>query len=211
MVWITGGCFSMGTDDGRAVDGPSHGICVEDFSMDSHEVTQADFEAIMENNPSQFKGELNPVDSVTWYEADAYCTKLGKRLPTEAEWEYAARSGGTDQRYPGFENPGELNEYSRNSYLAEQDGSVPVGSYKPNTLGIFDMAGNVAEWVSDWYSPDYYASSPKQSPTGPASGIRKVARGGSWCENTAVVLSTTHRAVDTPDSRNYEIGFRCVK
>lgn len=210
MVFVQGGCFEMGSDTGEPDEKPVHKVCLDDFYLDKYEVTQGAFEKDTGKNTSYFKGCSDcPVGQVDWYEASAYCGKAGKRLPTEAEWEYAARSGGTREEYPGTSDESRLGDYA---WFGRNSGSKthPVGQKKPNGLELYDMGGNVWEWVADWYGATYYGQSPEQNPNGPSSGGKRVVRGGSWFNN-GNYLRTANRGYDTPNSRLFLTGFRCAQ
>lgn len=210
MVHVKGGCFEMGDtfDVGDDDEKPVHAVCLDDFRMDKHEVTQSEFEALMRTNPSANKDCPDcPVDSVTWFEAKGYCSKAGKRLPTEAEWEYSARDGGKKVGYGTGKNElkkGEANFGSR--------GTKPVGTYPPNALGLHDMAGNVWEWVSDWYYDDYeaYKYTTTANPHGPSNGVYRVSRGGSWGLMDKSSRASARNPVP-PASRFNSVGFRCAR
>mgnify|MGYP001260749338 FL=1 len=211
-----GGCFQMGDTfgDGSADEKPVHEVCVSDFSIDKYEVTQVSFQKVMGKNPSYNEFNVKecpycPVNMVTWLEANEYCGKVGKRLPTEAEWEYAARSGGKKQKFSGTnteEDLGAYGWYHGNSQIK----AWPVGEKKPNELGLYDMSGNVREWVSDWYGYDYYKSSPKDNPKGPSSGVQRVLRGGSW-HTPAAAVRASKRGGALPDNDHAVNGFRCAQ
>ena len=214
MVILKGGCFQMGSDKGSPLERPAHEVCVSGFNMDKYEVTQKDFQAKMNGNPSLFPGANLPADSVTWMEANEYCLKSGKRLPTEAEWEYAARGGTTSEFYWGEQiEQGKANFCDRECALNVRfpeisDGfknTAPIGSFSPNSFGLYDMAGNVSEWVFDSYHEGFYIISPKENPQGALlqvsqkpmegepdslflaerSASRKVVRGGPNCAPAA--------------------------
>lgn len=198
---------------------PIHTIYLNSYLMDKFEVTQEEFAREMVNNPSEFKGSHLPVEKVTWQEAQQYCKLTGKRLPTEAEWEVAAK-GGEEIIYSwGNEvQSGRANFCDRHCekrWKAKQfnDGfktTAPVGSFPPNGYGLHDMGGNVYEWVFDWYGKEYYRSSPTKNPKGPLTGTYKVMRGGSWI-NYAVGTRPADRTDARPDKRLNFVGFRCAK
>ena len=219
MVEIEGGCFLMGSENGHADEWPVHEVCLSSFKMDKFEVTQSAFQAAMDRNPSEFVGADLPVERVNWVDADKYCRKKGKRLPTEAQWEYAARGGTKTEFYFGnqyVETGGNFcdsmcsNEMSRNPDFTDGFASTsPVGSFPPNPYGLYDMAGNVSEWMEDWFAANYYLSSPKKDPPGPLPSMYKLVRGGGWV-NSAEYLRSSRRAYLWPEYRLESQGFRCV-
>ena len=156
------------------------------------------------NQNWQFKD--HPVNRVTWDEADAYCGWADGRLPTQAEWEYAARGGEKGLKYPWGD---EISDKHAN-YGQNVGGTSAVGSYLANGFGLYDMAGNVWEWVADRYDEDYYKNSPNADPQGPASGRRRVLRGGSWLSRPEY-LRSSYRGGYQPESRDGYIGFRCTR
>jgi len=211
MVFVKGGCFTMGNNSGLENEGPAHKVCLSDFYIDVTEVTQAEYEAVTGENPSQFVNATHPVERVSWDEASAYCQKIGKRLPTEAEWEYAARGRGKRQTFPGFSSASKLDDYAWSDFDSPVPQSSDTGLKKPNSIGLYDMAGNVWEWTADWYSDSYYSVSPKLDPTGPETGTYKVARGGSWCDKHVDYFKTRYRYPRRSELKDNSIGFRCAK
>ncbi len=218
IVWIEGGSFTMGTSNKEEFDAlPTHKVKLNGFYMDKYEVTKEEFEKVMGTNPSAIRGCPNcPVDNVTWFEASEYCRKVGKRLPTEAEWEYACRAGTSTLFHYGNTLSSEQANFDGKSPFGgvpqgiSKSHPVPVGLYQPNNWGLYDMHGNVAEWCSDWYDPVYYGNSDEKNPTGPQGGKFKVVRGGSW-NNEGKTLHSAKRTAYNPSIRLNTIGFRCVK
>jgi len=226
MVYIKGGCFDMGDtfDEGENDEQPVHEVCVDDFYMGKFEVTQSEWKAVMEYNPSHFKGcGKCPVENVSWHDAQEYIKKLNRktgrhyRLPSEAEWEYAARERGKRVRFGTGQDrigPDEVNFDASRSYKRSysrvgvyKEKTKPVGSFAPNSLGLYDMSGNVWEWVVDWYGEDYYMESTKDNPIGPSNGKARVLRGGSW-NNKPSNVRAANRDWLAPNGRYYFYGFR---
>ena len=232
IIYISAGKFTMGSKDGRSSERPVHTVYLKAYYMDKYEVTNGQYGAFMkatgksapkEWNDIRFNESNQPVVGVSWYDAEAYCKWAGKRLPTEAEWEKAAR--GTDARvYPwgndfdcGRGNFDDETKYDRETVPggAGCDGYVeiaPVGRFPSGAspYRVHDMAGNAWEWVNDWYDRAYYARSPNKNPTGPDSGKYRVLRGGSWNYGPDYVRAA-FRGRSEPDYRDDLIGFRCVK
>ena len=197
----------------RSDDQPVHEVCVDDFHIGKYEVTQGQWKALMGNNPSDNKGSDNyPVEKVSWNDVQEFILKLNEktghsyRLPTEAEWEYAARSGGKPEQYSGGADIDAVTWYQSNSGGKTHN----VGTKVPNGLGIHDMSGNVWEWVQDWYDSGYYSGSPRDNPKGPPSGTHRIGRGGSWY-NDAGFCRSTNRYRYSPEIRDDFLGFRLVK
>lgn len=221
MVFVQGGCYEMGcgswTSDCELDESPVHEVCVNDFQIDKYEVTQSEYMKIMKKNPSKFKGDDMPVDSVQWFDANNYCNGVGKRLPTEAEWEYAARSRGKKEKYAGTSSESLLDEYAWVWVIGRKKISHPVGEKKPNGLGIYDMNGNVWEWVSDMYIEDYYKTSPRLNPEGPSIGTKRAGyggifrsrRGGGWSE-VSKNIRISNRGLSRAGNRCDNTGFRCA-
>jgi formylglycine-generating enzyme required for sulfatase activity len=245
FVYVKGGCFEMGcgswTDDCDSDEEPVHEICVDDFYIGKYEVTQGQWKAVMGSNPSSFKdcGDNCPVENVSWNDVQEFIRMLNKktnppqsplgeggrkgryRLPTEAEWEYACRSGGKEEKYAGFSNENRLylfaNFCDKNCEYdwktSNQDdryrNTSSVDNYKPNGLGIYDLSGNVWEWVQDWYDSGYYKKSSKWNPKGPVGGTYRVIRGGSWDSEPKHVRCTFRNYAPLDDSYHF-IGFRLL-
>jgi formylglycine-generating enzyme required for sulfatase activity len=224
LVLVPGGCFQMGDvfGDGEVEEQPVHRVCLGDFLMGQHEVTRAEWRLVMGTDPSQDRGceeERCPVESVSWDEVQVFLARLGARsgaryrLPTEAEWEYAARSGGRAERYAGGGEVDRVAWYTRNSGRRNH----PVGQKSPNGLGLHDMSGNVWEWTADWYDDGYYAVSPRQDPSGPAAPagptVDHVIRGG--CKTGEAANERTSRRSygyqRSSSDRADKIGFRLVR
>lgn len=216
FVLVKGGCFQMGDafGDGKADEKPVHPVCVDDYYLGKYEITQDQWQSVMGNNPSFFKscGEKCPVEQVNWNDIQEFIKKLNAktkkvyRLPTEAEWEYAARSGGKKEKYAGTNSDAELGKYAW--YSANSGGSAhPAGQKQPNGLGLYDMTGNVWEWCQDWYGETYYNQSPRRNPSGPPSGTRRVLRGGAWLFEPAGIRAAVRYGL-TPASRSDLYGFR---
>lgn len=215
MVRVPGGCFQMGGGSGDEI--PIHEICLNSFQIGRYEVTQAQWQEVMGKNPSGFKkcGLECPVEQVSWNDVQNFIRNLNEqtgmnyRLPTEAEWEYAARSGGKAEEYAGVNDTALLPAFAWFGVNSEKT-THKVGLKKPNGLGIYDMSGNVWEWCQDWYSEGYYEVSPRNNPQGPEDGKEHVTRGGGWGA-PATVLRTTERGNVMPGQRNANgVGFRLL-
>ena len=229
FVAIPAGTFTMGDANGFDDETPHQVTLTQPFELSVYEVTQEQYEAVMGTNPSRFKGSQNPVEQVSWDDAVEFCRKLSElpaeksagyvyRLPTEAEWEYACRAG-TTTAYSFGDSDSELGDYAwyRSNSAYPKSGGFwsglfktsrnhhPVGEKKPNPWGLYDMHGNVLEWCHDWRGD--YPSGSVTDPTGPASGDRRVLRGGSFKYRTAIVRSAT-RFYFQPDLRILAYGFR---
>ncbi len=196
----------MGQDDGRDEERPAHPVTVAPFRMARCQVTIADFAAFRK---LEFTDPALPVTSVSWFDAVAYCEwlagqwKLPVRLPTEAEWEFAARGGFEQRRYPWGDSLPDLQPGRW------RDGPEPVGQGEPNGYGLFDMCQNVHEWCSDWYDPTYYATSPVENPPGPAHGIRRSSKGGAWRHQIKFSRCAARSSIP-PEFRYADYGFRIV-
>lgn len=252
FILISGGTFQMGSPESevwRVEDETAHTVTVSDYYISKFEVTQAEYQAIMGENPSVFTGDDFPVESISWMDAIQYCNTRstqegltpayavdgqnvswdrsanGYRLPTEAEWEYACRAG-TDTPFNTETSisADEANYWGHYPYLIEDNyfsqgnletkpgvyrqTTVAVGSFEPNAWNLYDMHGNVGEWVWDWYGS--YETAEQTDPTGPASGTLRVHRGGGW-NDFAKNLRSAYRATLPPDSSSFNIGLRLVR
>ncbi|KXJ99435.1 formylglycine-generating enzyme family protein [Nitrospirales bacterium NOB] len=225
MVQISEGPFVMGSrdNDSDPDEKPEHQVYLKAFFIDKKEVTQDEYDRfakmtkrfkrkieVFEDDPAKLLKPENPMIAVTWDDAEAYCKWAGKRLPTEAEWEKAARGEGK-RRYPWGE------EFAVGS--ANIDGNEdgfrylgPPGSFESgrSPYGVYDMTGNVAEWVADFYDENYYRKAPYRDPKGPDQGEQRVIRGGSWRE-TKRNVRTSKRFQAKPWRHDITVGFRCAK
>jgi formylglycine-generating enzyme required for sulfatase activity len=205
--WIPSGEFRMGCNASSCGDDekPVHRLLMyRGFWMGETEVTQSAYTRVTgKSNPSKYQGATRPVETVSWDDAKAYCRLANMQLPTEAEWEYAARAGVDGQTI------GKLEEIAWVGKGAAE-GTNEAGRLKPNAWGLRDMLGNVWEWVADWYDPAYYAHSSVVSPTGPTSGTVRAMRGGSWNYSFAQRTSFSMRSGVAPTSRSAGVGFRCA-
>lgn len=216
MVYVSGGTFTMGGTSEQGSDAyddekPTHSVTLSSYYICKYEVTQALWRAVMGNNPSNFKDDKLPVECVSWDDCQTFINRLNSytgrnfRLPTEAEWEFAARGGNYSRHY----------KYSGSNYISDvawYDGNSsnrthPVGTKQANELGLYDMSGNVWEWCSDWYGS--YSSYSQNDPTGPNSGSCRVRRGGSW-NNFARSCRSSNRDFITPGNRYNTLGLRLV-
>jgi len=213
FVHVKGGWYEMGSNNGEKEEKPVHDVCVSDFWIGKYEVKQSEWNMVMGNNLSMNRcGGDCPVESISWQDAQQFIQKLNEksgsnyRLPTEAEWEYAARSGGKDQKWAGTSEPSAIGDYAR-FYDNSASNSNPVGTRKPNGLGIYDMSGNVYEWCQDVYDETYYQNSPDINPLGPVSGEYRVAKGGSGRADVEQVR-TSYRFGLHPNYANRSTGLR---
>ncbi len=220
MVLVKGGCFDMGDifDTGAVDEKPVHTVCVGDFYLGKTEVTQKQWEDIVGDNPSKFECDDCPVERVSWHDVQGFIEKLNEktgieyRLPTEAEWEYAARSGGGKEQWAGTNNNEIIREYAWYSFTAVGR-THAVSGKMPNGIGLYDMMGNVWEWCSDIYDSEYYEHSPSKDPWArrDIESSSRVIRGGGWRSN-AKCLRTTDRNNFKPTSNKFsDIGFRLAR
>ena len=221
MVLIPAGSFEMGDHLDNMLNAlPVHTVELDAFYMDMYEVTVGQFKKFVQESKYSYNqwndvaifSPTNdpPMSYVNWYDATAYAKWVDKRLPTEAEWEYAARGGLRGKRYPwGNDITHEDANYADIDGKDEWQYCAPVGSFDPNGYGLHDMAGNVMEWCADWYEEVYYINSPLKDPPGPSAGRMRVLRGGAWYY-TADVLRVTYRIGRYPTVVNFGYGFRCV-
>lgn len=235
MALIPAGSFMMGDPSGMPDARPPHDVSLSSFYVDTHEVTQRAYEEVMGENPARWKDPDSPVEQVRWSDAVRYCnarsikeglqpaydldtwecdfSASGYRLPTEAEWEYAARAGSLTPFFYG-NDPSGSDMYCWSQANAGSR-TRPTGRKLPNAWGLYDVYGNVWEWCHDMYAPDYYQSSPSKNPTGPLQGEQRVLRGGSW-DTDPRQCSSTYRYHEDPGYADvcfgYDVyGFRCVR
>ncbi len=213
MVLIPAGTFKRGCDRfGQQHGAPAHLVYLDAFMIDKFEVTNQSYEEVVPEHRlrrSQFSHcDLCPVTKVSWYEAADYCHLVGKSLPSEAQWEKAASNGNGCEFPWGPKFDPEKNQARGGVKL--RDHARPVGSYPPNDKGLYDVAGNAWEWVSDWFSIRYYFHEIMYNPRGPRHGIMKVRRGGAWSDSV-IAMATGYRDWSYPFSRGFnDIGFRCA-
>ena len=210
MVYVSGGTFIMGGDE-SSDQTPSHSVTLSSYYICKYEVTQALWRAVMGSNPSKFKGDNLPVEQVSWNDCQTFINRLNNytgrnfRLPTEAEWEFAARGGNYSRHY----------KYSGSNYISDVawycdnsgNRTHPVGTKQANELGLYDMSGNVWEWCSDRYGS--YSSYSQSNPTGATSGFGRVERGGNWC-GLARYCCSSHRSYYAPGNSFDDLGLRLV-
>lgn len=219
MAPIPTGWFSMGCSTGRDDEKPVHRVWIDAFEFAVFQVTNAEYAQFLAaaqhpkpphwDDPN-FNHPRQPVVEVSWHDAAAYCDWLGRaagkpyRLPTEAEWERAARGGVEDALYPwGDAPPEQVPDYA----MRWKDGPERVGLYAPNAYGIYNLGDNVHEWCSDWYDAAYYARSPERNPRGPENGSRKASRGGSWRHHIKVTRTAARSSIP-PEFKYADYGFR---
>lgn len=208
MVALPGGTYLRGSaaNVGSADERPMHQVELSPFLLDSVEVTQENFQALMRRNPSQHKPcSQCPVERVRWEEAKEFCERTGRRLPTEAEWEYAARAGSN------FEFPWGDDFAAGYAQVGTRTGRhpFPVGIEEPNAFGMRGMLGNVAEWTADNYARNAYLTASARNPKGPPDGDKKVVRGGFWYGNARLFRPARREARDA-DFSSPQVGFRCA-
>ena len=210
MMYVSGGTFIMGGDE-SSDQTPTHSVTLSSYYICKYEVTQALWRAVMGSNPSKFKGDNLPVEQVSWNDCQTFINRLNSytgrnfRLPTEAEWEFAARGGNYSRhyKYSGSNYIGDVAWYTDNS----GNRTHPVGTKQANELGLYDMSGNVWEWCSDWYGS--YSSYSQSNPTGATSGFGRVERGGNWC-GLARYCCSSHRSYYAPGNSFDDLGLRLV-
>lgn len=221
MVLIPAGTLMMGSDEGQPIAAPRHPVKLQAFYMDSHEVSNREYHKYCMESGSKlpefwgmdlYKSGMDfpdhPVVGVSQFAATQYAEWAGKRLPTEAEWEYAARGGLEDIAYPYGEKADR--SMARFNDPEAEKGPVKTGSYLPNGFGLYDMSGNAWEWVSDWFSESYYSESPEEDPPGPSHGTFRVLRGGGWHSGPGCASVHNRNALPT-HWVDFAGGFRCVR
>lgn len=230
MAPVSEGTFEMGAENSAPDESPRHAVALSGFSIDKYEVTNARYDSCVSRGactpahyrdgacvmwtgtdfrkvlvPDQVHGAQYPVVCVTWFQAQQYCRSAGKKLPTEAQWEYAALASRDVDYAWGNERPN-----AAHCTMPTESKPKPAGSFEPNPWGLYDMTGNVWEWVQDHYQPDYYSASDTADPHGPDAGQYRVIRGGGWYSG-ATQLRIKNRHWFEPNFGEVSIGFRCVK
>ncbi|MGB0033667.1 MAG: SUMF1/EgtB/PvdO family nonheme iron enzyme [Candidatus Sulfotelmatobacter sp.] len=219
LVSISGAWFLMGSASGQDCERPVHRVWVDAFQLAATQVTNAEYAHFLRSTGSQpppfwtdknFSDPQQPVTGVSWFDANDYCqwlssqTGLAYRLPSEAEWERAARGDLEQQDFPwGNDPPQSLPDYA----TRWQTGPEPVARYAPNAFGLYNICDNVHEWCSDWYDPNYYAISPDHNPRGPEPGQRKASRGGSWRHHVKIARCSARSSIP-PEFQYADYGFR---
>jgi formylglycine-generating enzyme required for sulfatase activity len=220
MALVRGGTYEIGSDDGDPDELPVHRVELDPFYIDVREVTNAEFARFVAATGYRAEGQweryagrgrdAHPVVSVTWNDASAYAAWAGKRLPTESEWEAAARGGLEGRPFPN----GDMLGADDATFGFVQEGlrtsTTPVGSHRPNAYGLYDVSGNAWEWCSDFYVADAYARAEARDPRGPDRGAARVIRGGSW-NSPMRELRVSNRLGMTPTIIGHVFGFRCAK
>ena len=219
LIRISAGDFLMGSNAGQEVESPAHCVWVDEFALATAQATVTEYAVFLWDtgqapppfwDNSDFNGPEQPVVAVSWFEAVAFCDWLSQktgfryRLPTEAEWERAARGGLEGKQFPWGDEP----PHRRAGYTGRwKNGPEPVRRSEPNGYGLFEMCENVHEWCSDWFQADYYVISPERNPQGPPAGERKSSRGGSWRHHVKTARCSTRSSIP-PGSRYADYGFR---
>jgi formylglycine-generating enzyme required for sulfatase activity len=222
MMAVSGGWFWMGCESGRDDEKPLHRVWVDDFELAAYQVTNEEYACFLEAmkhplplcwNYSNFNHPKMPVVAISWHEAMGYCEWLSRatakdyRLPSEAEWERAARGGAERSLYTwGDVSPESLPDYARRW----KSGPEAVGLYPPNAYGLYNLGDNVHEWCADWYDASYYRWSPERNPKGPTNGSRRASRGGSW-RHQIKIARTAARSSIPPEFKYADYGFRVAR
>lgn len=224
-VRIPEGWFRMGCEQGQDEEKPVHRVWVDAFEMAVLQVRRRDYARFLEASGAQppryweeprFNDPEQPVVAVSWFEATRYCQWLSEltgrrcRLPTEAEWERAARGGEEGRLYPWGDEPPQEHEEYRERWGGEVSGPLPAGRAAPNAFGLFDIGENVHEWCADWFWKGYYAKSPERNPRGPEGGERRASRGGSWRHHIKVSRCAARSSIP-PEFQYADYGFRLVR
>jgi formylglycine-generating enzyme required for sulfatase activity len=222
LMLIRAGWFWMGSESGQENERPAHQVWIDDFELAAFQVTNAAYTVFLEATgreppptwgQPQFNDPEQPVVAVSWFDAEEFClwlselTRESYRLPTEAEWERAARGGAESRLYPWGDDPPE----SLPGYATRwEKGPEQVGRNAANGYGLYDMCENVHEWCADWYDAGYYSTAPKRNPRGPATGSRRVSRGGSWRHHIKATRCAARSSIP-PSFKYADYGFRVAR